>query len=360
MKKNFYLLFALVMLAGCNFNTTSYSNVDATNTVVDLSNADYEVIGTVEGNSEQSYVFGIGGLSQKSLIDNAKADMYRNANLQNNEAIIYPSTTTSVASYAGIYSVVRAHAFGYKIRIKRENSLSSTKTNKEIAEEKVEETLVEPASLSLPLKINDVTASMKDDIMTIALNESCNFNMVRVKADIDFYIGETEVTRYVWNLVMGVNMDKELSELSRKSISNITVEDALTFCKKLNALLSLQIPEGYYFTLPTDAQWELAAKGGDLSNSMIYAGSNQISDVAWYALNTDNEYYIATKNPNQLGIYDMSGGVWEICSQSDNTFQIRGGSFLDSKKLCRVSSKLPCNNETKSKKIGFRLALTKR
>mgnify|MGYP007057722534 CR=1 FL=1 len=107
-----------LMLSGCGFNTTSYSNIDAVNTVVDLSNANYEIIGTVEGISKQTYVFGIGGLSKKSLIENAKSDMYRNANLQANEAIIYPSTTTSVQSYV-VVDIVKATATGYKIKIKR-------------------------------------------------------------------------------------------------------------------------------------------------------------------------------------------------------------------------------------------------
>lgn len=120
MKKLIYLVFAscALMLTSCAFNTTSYQNVDEVNTVVDLSNADYEIIGTVEGTSKQTYVFGIGGLSKKSLIENAKSDMYRNANLQANEAIIYPSTTTSFENYL-IVNIVTAKATGYKIKIKR-------------------------------------------------------------------------------------------------------------------------------------------------------------------------------------------------------------------------------------------------
>ena len=115
----YLMLFCMsLMLSGCGFNTTSYSNIDAVNTVVDLSNANYEIIGTVEGISKQTYVFGIGGLSKKSLIENAKSDMYRNANLQANEAIIYPSTTTSVQSYV-VVDIVKATATGYKIKIKR-------------------------------------------------------------------------------------------------------------------------------------------------------------------------------------------------------------------------------------------------
>lgn len=120
MKKILYFIFACgaMMLTSCAFNTTSYSNVDEVNTVVDLSSAEYEILGTVEGKSQQTYVFGIGGLSKKSLVENAKSDMYKNANLQANEAIIYPTTTTSVQSYV-IVDIVKTTAKGYKIKFKR-------------------------------------------------------------------------------------------------------------------------------------------------------------------------------------------------------------------------------------------------
>lgn len=120
MKKVIYFLFAYgaMMLTSCAVNTTSYSNVDEVSTVVDLSNAEYEILGVVEGTSTQTYVFGIGGLSKKSLVENAKSDMYKNANLQANEAIIYPSTTTSIQSYL-IVEIAKATAKGYKIKFKR-------------------------------------------------------------------------------------------------------------------------------------------------------------------------------------------------------------------------------------------------
>lgn len=120
MKKILYFIFACgaMMLTSCAVNTTSYQNVDEVNTVVDLSNVDYEIIGTVEGKSKQTYVFGIGGLSKKSMVENAKADMYKNANLQANEAIIYPTTTTSVQSYV-VVDIVTATATGYKVKFNR-------------------------------------------------------------------------------------------------------------------------------------------------------------------------------------------------------------------------------------------------
>lgn len=335
MKKVCYLLlaFLLAFLSSCNYNTTSYSNVDAVNTIVDLSNTDYEILGVVEGYSKQTYVFGIGGLSKKSLLDNAKADMYRNADLKDGEAIIYPSTTTSVSFYL-IVSIVRAKATGYKIR------LHNNVTNKDKGKEMDNETLDNENNLHVTLD-----------------NENL-FNMIYIKGDKydnklidDYYIGQTEVTEYLWEKIM-FNSDSGNSKISKR---NIDIEEVNEFCNKLNKMCSSQLPSGYRFTIPTDLQWEFAAKEGNSACKSVYSGSNIIDDVAWYALNTDDNYFVATKLPNKLGIYDMSGGVWEIC-KSSYKYKIRGGSFLDAKNLCKITS---VSGFFKGKKVGFRLVLSK-
>ena len=120
MKKVIYLslLFVAMFFTSCAFNTTNYQNQNSVNTVVDLSKADYEIIGTVEGTCQQTYVFGIGGLSKKSLNENALSDMYKNANLQTGEAIIYPTVSNSVGNYL-IVNVVKAKATGYKVKFKK-------------------------------------------------------------------------------------------------------------------------------------------------------------------------------------------------------------------------------------------------
>lgn len=340
MKKVCYLLlaFLLALLSSCSFNTTAYSNIDSTNTIVDLSNKDYEVIGMVEGMSKQVYVFGIGGLSKKSLLDNAKADMYRNADLKDGEAIIYPSTTTSVSFYL-VVSIVRAKATGYKIR------LHNNVTNKHKGEDMDNK--------------NNLRVTLDDkNNLSITLDDKNLFNMIYVKGDKydnklldDYYIGEKEVTEDLWGKIM-FNSNSGNSKVSKKDIG---IEEVNEFCNKLNKMCSSQLPSGYKFTIPTGLQWEFAAKEGDSACKSVYSGSNTISDVAWYALNTDDNYIVATKAPNKLGIYDMSGGVWEIC-QSSNQYKIRGGSFLDSKALCKITS---VSDFYKSKKVGFRLVLSK-
>lgn len=340
-----------LLFTGCGFNTTSYSNVDAVNTVVDLSNADYEIIETVTGESKQIYVFGIGGLSQKSLKENAKSDMYKNANLKSNEAIIYPSVTTSIVSYLGIVTNVRAIATGYKIRIHRGGIFS----NKENLKEDIKNN---NAMITSPVS-NEVIGT---EVLTFALNESEKYNMILLRTnntEHDFYIGKTEVTKSLWNIVMAYDSTKMKSDDNKIAVNSISVEEIEVFLDRLNELLGSKLPDGYKFTIPTSSEWELAAKGGKKSNANLYSGGNDINEVAWYAINTVGKYYIATKKSNELNIYDMSGGVSEICKDGDSKYVTRGGSYLDGKNLCTIKSIQPFKQQYKSKKAGLRLVLTR-
>lgn len=363
MKKilHLFMLCLFVAITGCNLNTTSYTNVDAVNTVVDLSNVDYEIIGIVEGYSEQTYVFGIGGLSRKSLVDNAKADMYRNANLKEGEAIIYPSTTTSVTSYL-VVQFVRAKANGYKIKMyrglnqrqKTQDKVETTKQDSVIRKELSPVQEVKKREDSLEMSVNG-------RITQIRINEDCSFNVIRVsdknKSVADFYIGEIEITQNVWNVVMyGKSGNKKVA------VNNITIGEIKEFCRRLNEIAPSLA--SYKFCIPTEKQWELAAKGGDMSSELIYAGSDDISKVAWYALNTDDSYVVATKRPNELGIYDMSGGMSEICENSEKAsmyeYVIRGGSIYDNSKQCKVCSRQEVEDLQANMKIGFRVALVEK
>ena len=122
-----------------------------------------------------------------------------------------------------------------------------------------------------------------------------------------YYIGKTEVTQALWKAVMGSNP-------SRFKGDNLPVEwiswnDCQEFIRKLNALT------GQHFRLPTEAEWEFACRGGNNSRGYKYSGSNYIDNVAWYDGNSGKKTYsLATKLPNELGIYDMSGNVMEWCS----------------------------------------------
>ena len=163
----------------------------------------------------------------------------------------------------------------------------------------------------------------------------------------DYYIGETEVTQALWQAVMGSNPSRFKG--SSNPVEYVSWYDCQEFIRKLNSLT------GRTFRLPTEAEWEFAARGGNKSKGYKYAGSNSIDDVAWYDSNSGSmTHAVKTKSPNELGIYDMSGNVWEWCQDwygsyssnaqtnpagpSNGSYRVsRGGSWYRSARYCRVS-----------------------
>ncbi|MCL2435707.1 MAG: formylglycine-generating enzyme family protein [Lentimicrobiaceae bacterium] len=159
----------------------------------------------------------------------------------------------------------------------------------------------------------------------------------------------------------------------------VNYTDCEYFCDELNHLLAKQLPEGYKFCIPAEAEWEYAARGGKLSKGYKYSGSNHINDVAWYIDNSKElTYEVGKKMPNELGIYDMSGNVWEWCGyrfsenddsrkksakfkEPDEKMVLRGGGWNSIEQSCCVSSyhyNSLVSNERASY-CGFRLALVK-
>ncbi len=123
----------------------------------------------------------------------------------------------------------------------------------------------------------------------------------------NYHIGETEVTQELWSAVMGYNNSKFKG--NNLPVENISWYEAQEFCEKLSNLT------GKSYSLPTEAQWEYAAEGGKYSRGYKFSGSNYYLDVAWMAedYELENTFTVAEKRPNELGVYDMSGNVWEWC-----------------------------------------------
>lgn len=123
-----------------------------------------------------------------------------------------------------------------------------------------------------------------------------------------FCIGETEVTQALWQAVMGSNPSKFKGDMQRP-VECVSYNDCKTFISELNSLTEEN------FRLPTEAGWEFAARGGNSSKGYEYSGSNSIGNVAWYADNSGSTTYpVKMKSPNELGLYDMTGNVWEWCN----------------------------------------------
>ncbi len=184
----------------------------------------------------------------------------------------------------------------------------------------------------------------------------------------DYYIGETAVTRALWRWVMG-GSDKNNTQNPIPGVKWFACEK---FIRKLNRLTEI----GYRFSLPTEAQWEFAARGGVKSKGYRYAGSDNLNEVAWYPDNNGGKRMpVARKKPNELGIYDMSGNVYEWCSdewdmypespqtdpevEREGAFKvIRGGDFRSAPEDCRVSVRRTFDPNEQNDGIGFRLAMT--
>ena len=180
-----------------------------------------------------------------------------------------------------------------------------------------------------------------------------------------YYIAETEVTQAQWYAIMGTNPSSRSGD--DRPVESISWYNAKAFCEKLSELT------GKKYVLPTEAQWEYAARGGNKSQGYKYSGSNTIGDVAWYEGNNDSHTCaVKQKQPNELGLYDMSGNVWEWCSDwyddyssysqtnptgpSSGSKRVeRGGNYFNSAASCRVSNRNSYYPSDSCNNLGFRV-----
>ena len=183
-----------------------------------------------------------------------------------------------------------------------------------------------------------------------------------------YYIGETEVTQALWEAVMGSN--PSFYKGSNRPVEQISWNDCQEFIQKLNQ------KTGRKFRLPTEAEWEFAARGGINSHGYKYSGSNNLKEIAWFTHNSSNQTHdVKTKKANELGLYDMSGNVWEFVQDWNGEYQsseqsnpvgpssgsyrmCRGGSFIIGDWYCRVSNRTDLRHGNLSDRdLGLRLAL---
>ena len=186
----------------------------------------------------------------------------------------------------------------------------------------------------------------------------------------DFYLGRTEVTQAQWKAVMGDDPSEQKGD--NLPVEQVSWHDAMKFCEKLNAMG--KAPKGWKFTLPTEAQWEYAARGGHRSRGYKYSGSDNPDEVAWHFDNSDcTAHPVAKKRANELGLYDMSGNVFEWCldwygpyggdaqdpmGPSEGSKRVvRGGNWISIAGGCRSADRLYGAPGHRSDDLGFRLAL---
>ena len=184
----------------------------------------------------------------------------------------------------------------------------------------------------------------------------------------DYYIGKYEVTQALWKAVMGKNPSNFKGD--NLPVEEVSWNDCQKFISKLNSIT------GKTFRLPTEAEWEYAARGGKKSRGYQYSGSNNLSDVAWYTDNSGSKTHtVGSKQANELGIYDMSGNVYEWCQDWKGSYSsssqvnptgdnsgsyrvLRGGGWYDAAGYCRSSYRDNYTPGIRINNLGLRLVLS--
>jgi len=187
-----------------------------------------------------------------------------------------------------------------------------------------------------------------------------------------FWLGKSEVTQGEWQAIMGNNPSHFTGAGERAPVEQISWEDAMEFCRRITdrERQAGRLPDGYCYTLPTEAQWEYACRAGSAE-----ADADTLASRAWFGADSGNTPHpVAQKKPSLLGLYDMQGNVWEWCLDWKGDYPggrvvdyygpavgslriFRGGAWADPELGCRIALRCGGDPSSRSDKIGFRLCL---
>ena len=226
----------------------------------------------------------------------------------------------------------------------------------------------ESATVSTPF-VDPVMVKVEGGSFQMGSNDGSNSEKPIHSVSVNtFYIGKYEVTQSEWRSVMGKNPPKlYFKGCNSCPVDAVSWDNIQEFLKKLNAKSEKT------YRLPTEAEWEYAARGGNKSNGYTYSGSNDLKSVAWCYENSDSKTHpVGQKQANELGLHDMSGNVWEWCTDwykgypgssgvkdytgSDRVYR-GGGCFYDAG-YCRVASRSYNTPAYRYSLLGFRLAIS--
>ncbi len=197
----------------------------------------------------------------------------------------------------------------------------------------------------------------------------------RVTISKNFWLGKYEVTQSEYESIMGSNPSNFSG--SNNPVEEVSWHDAIAFCKTLTEREQNagRLPAGARYRLPTEAEWEYCAKGGNKSKGYTYSGSDSINSVGWYSSNSGSKTHpVGQKQANELGLYDMSGNVWEWCNDWKGSYSsgsvtnpsgassgsyrvLRGGSWDDDASYCRSANRLRSEPSSTYYDYGFRVLL---
>ena len=300
-----------------------------------------------------------------SSVENAQSDQNENLTKKSNETQVIKKThkkhsmriAWSVAGIIGLVAVV-----WMAIMVFRDISDKTQSFNEELA---------------IPVNSNVYVELVKVEVGSFNMGATSEMEnpyedekpIHRVTLTNNYYIGKYEVTQALWQAVMGSN--PSCFKGDDLPVERVSWNDCQDFISKLNAMT------GKRFRLPTEAEWEYAARGGKKSRGYQYSGSNTLGDVAWYGDNSGSKTHaVGTKQPNELGIYDMAANVEEWCQdrygsyssspQTNPTRAVggagrvnRGGSWYSSARDCRTSFRSTLvTSDIRSDDLGFRLVLS--